>query len=231
MKKICIFVTTLLIGMSAFAGEAWKNHVGFGWKVPTGITVSGINDNKDWNLKMPVQTGIDFSYTGVHMESGFSVRAFMDYNLSTSNLASMNPKDTDLIGFNYTSALGAGWAPVRNNNFLLGFYGMLGFDMSIFPETYSDPAEGNTQNSITVTYGYGALFLGANATFIWTPTGKRFSIFGSATAGYNLPGIILYNKEDVASARNRSTTDKLSDYWYVSGSFKVIPTLGVSWRF
>ena len=40
MKKICIFVTTLLIGMSAFAGEAWKNHVGFGWKVPTGITVS-----------------------------------------------------------------------------------------------------------------------------------------------------------------------------------------------
>ena len=77
MKKIIIFASVLLIGMSAFAGEAWNNHVGFGFKVPTGMTVSEIDNNSDWKLKMPVQSGIDFTYTGVHMASGFSVRGFI----------------------------------------------------------------------------------------------------------------------------------------------------------
>lgn len=212
--------------MSAFAGEAWKNHVGFGWKVPTGITVSGVNDNKDWNLKMPVQTGIDFSYTGVHMKSGFSVRGFMDYNISTSNIASKKSKDDDLIGFNYASALGAGWAPIRNDNFFFGFYGMFGIDMTVFNDTYPAPITGNTTIESSC---YGSILMGGNATFIWTPSGKRFSVFGSATAGYNLPGVFLYSKE--TSSSNSSSPAKDSDSWSVTGSFKVIPTIGISWRF
>ena len=40
MKKIFALAAMFLIGMSAFAGEAWKNHLGFGWRIPTGITLS-----------------------------------------------------------------------------------------------------------------------------------------------------------------------------------------------
>jgi hypothetical protein len=234
MKKIFALAAMLLIGMSAFAGEAWKNHLGYGWRVPTGITLSETQKNSDWELKMPVQTGLDVTYTGVHMDSGFSVRAFMDYNISSSNIQPINPNDDyNLYGFNFDVAMGAGWAPVRNKFFLLGFYGILGFDMTHLLDSDASVKIGNGSAITTEVISYGSFFAGGNATLAWTPFGGKFSFYGSATACYNFPGIVnseLETKYEPMDGSEASTT-KYSDMKKVFGTVRIIPAVGISWRF
>ena len=239
MKKICIFVTTLLIGMSAFAGESWNNHVGFGFRAPTGMTLSEYDSDKDWSLRMPVQAGIDVSYTGVHMATGLSVRGFMDYNISLSDIKRINPKhDDNVVGFNLDGAIGIGFAPIRNKYLLLGFYGIAGVDYSAFPDFYiekhesSDNKKKSNSTKTTQWYTYESFLVGGNATAIWTPTGNRFSVYGSATVGYNLPGLFqtttrikTYNKND------DTEKEYYTDDFYTTGSLKVIPSIGISWKF
>ena len=239
MKKIFALAAMLLIEVSAFAGEAWNNHLGFGFRAPSGMTVSDLNDDADWKLKMPIQTGIDFTYTGVHMASGFSVRGFMDYNLSSSNIESIDPKNhTKLTGFNFDSALGLGWAPIRNKFLMLGLYGIAGVDFSIFPDTYVVKLGTSNKNddlgtiSTVVTHTYLSFFAGGNATAVWTPFGKRFSLFGSATVAYNLPGLFeVSTSTTTSSLKDDSRTVDYSDKYNASGALKIIPALGVSWRF
>ena len=239
MKKILILALVLLTGMSAFAGEAWNNHVGVGFRIPTGMSIYEYNGNTDWKLKMPLQTGIDFTYTGVHMRTGLSVRGFMDYNLSTSNIDKINPnKDDKVIGFNFDGAIGIGWAPIRGDHLLVGFYGIAGVDYSIFPDIYVERHEKSEKKNISDStktvqnYAYTAFFAGGNATAIWTPTGNSFSIFGSATVAYSLPGICeISSATKTKRTKNDSDKDVYSDEYYTTGALKVIPTVGVSWRF
>ena len=239
MKKIIIVSSLLLIGMSAFAGEAWNNHLGFGFRGPTGITVTEAKDDSDIKFKMPIQTGIDFTYTGVHMKSGFSVRGFMDYDLSSSNLESINPRnDSKLTGFNFDSAIGLGWAPVRNKFLLLGIYGIAGVDYSIFPDTYTEKLGSTKTNedlgtvTTVITHSYMSLFTGGNVTAVWTPFGNRFSIYGSATVAYNLPGICeVTTSTTTTTLKDDARTVNNSDRYDVTGALKVIPAVGVSWRF
>ena len=224
MKKILIIAAALLIGANVFAGDAWANHTGFGWRLPTGITVTRTDSNSSAEFKMPVQTGLDVTYTGVHMASGFSVRAFMDYNLTSSNIASMENANNTLYGFNFFGALGAGWAPIRSKFLLLGVYGMFGMDLSVFPD-----ATGNVDSNkfaaaaVSKAIGYASIFLGGNATVIWAPFGGRLSFFASATAGYNMPGAVNVQTETIAksSILNATTTQRASDDYAVSGAFKL----------
>ena len=234
MKKIFALTSMLLIGVSAFAGEAWKNHLGFGWRLPTGMALSETQKNSDWDLKMPVQTGLDVTYTGVHMDSGFSVRAFIDYDISSSNVPPINPDDDyNLYGINFDVALGAGWAPVRNKFFLLGFYGILGFDATYLFDSDASVTIGNGSSVTTEVISYGSFFGGGNATLAWTPLGKRFSLYGSATVGYNFPGIVnseVETRYEPADGSNASST-RYADTKKVFGTVKVIPAVGISWRF
>lgn len=239
MKKIFISALILLTGMAAFAGDAWNNHVGFGFRIPTGMSVYEYNGNTDWKLKMPLQTGIDISYTGVHMKTGLSVRGFMDYNLSTSNIDRINPNNNEkVIGFNFDGALGVGWAPIRNDYLLIGFYGIAGIDCTILPDLYVERHEKTENNKLSdstktvQSYAYTAFFAGGNATAIWTPTGNSFSIFGSATVGYSLPGVCeISNKIKTKNSKDKSDKEYYSDEYYTTGALKVIPAVGVSWKF
>lgn len=234
MKKIIVLASMFLIGMSAFAGEAWKNHLGFGWRVPTGMVVSDTNKDSDWELKLPVQSGLDLTYTGVHMASGFSVRAFMDYNITSSNVPPINPNDDyNLYGFNTDIAIGAGWAPVRNKFFLLGFYGIVGLDFTYLFDTDTSVKVTDASVIQTEVVSYASAFVGGNATLAWTPVGGRLSVYGSATACYNLPGLVTYDfetrYEPINNGEPRST--KVSDTKKVFGAIKLIPSVGISWRF
>ena len=236
MKKNLIFALILLTGMSAFAGEAWNNHVGFGFRGPTGMTISEYNSDRDWSLRMPVQTGIDVTYTGVHMATGLSVRGFMDYNISLSDIKRINPKhDDNVLGFNIDGAIGIGFAPVRNDYLLLGFYGMAGVDFTVFPDAYIETSDKKKDSGSTKTiqnYAYEACFVGGNATAIWTPTGNRFSIYGSATVGYNLPGLFeASTKIKKYNSRDDSEKETYKDEFYTTGALKIIPSFGISWRF
>lgn len=224
MKRIIIGITFLMASAGLFAGEAWNNHLGFGWRMPTGLTMH--NETRDFeNLKMSWQTGLNLSYTGVLMSNGFSVRAILDECFTTSNIDIKDPdsKISSLPGFNTDVLVGAGWAPVRNEKFFFGFYGMLGLDFAAFyyDTDYFWPSDSKVRRTQNVYY---ASFLpGVNATFIWTPTGEHFSLFATTTVAYSCPTKIFYEYDD--------GTGNVKTSCITRGGTKVMPAVGISWRF
>ena len=224
MKKIFIFTALFMISSGLFAGEKWKNHLGFGWRLPTGMTLHNETTGYE-NLKMSWQTGLNLSYTGVLMSNGFSIRVIVDECFTTSNLEIADPDSqvSSFPGYNSDILFGAGWAPIRNKNFFLGFYGMLGCDISAF---YYDtdglwPSDSKVRRTQRVYY---ASFLPAvNATFVWTPTGDHFSLFATTSVAYSCPTKIFYEYEEGSSSEKTSSITR--------GGTKVIPAVGISWRF
>ena len=70
---------------------------------------------------------------------------------------------------------------------------------------------------------YYAAFLPAlNATFAWTPV-KTFSLYATATLGYNCPTYIHYETE----IGDQKTEDKTLS----RGGVKFIPSVGICWKF
>lgn len=220
MKKILVIAASLLLSTSAFAGEAWKNFLGFGWRLPTSSKMYTEKQGIP-NLKMPFQTGIDASYTGVLMSNGFSVRALVDTNFSNSDVDTPAGSEISyLIGINQDLLIGAGWAPIRTDMFFFGFYGMIGYDFTVL--TYDSTAFNSKDPKFRQTVYYASFLPALNATFAWTPV-NRFSLFASATLGYNCPTYIHYETED----GDQKTEDKTLS----RGGVKVIPTVGICWKF
>ena len=84
MKKICVIALSIFMSVSAFAGETWNNHVGFGWRLPTSTEMYA--EKKGWdNVNFPVQTGLNLSYTGVLMSNGFTVHGVADFSFSSKS--------------------------------------------------------------------------------------------------------------------------------------------------
>ena len=220
MKKLLIIAVSLALGTSAFAGEAWKNFLGFGWRLPTSSTMYAEKQGYE-NLKMSVQTGIDASYTGVLMSNGFSVRALIDTNFSNSNVDTLPGSEiSNLVGINQDLLIGAGWAPIRTDVFFFGFYGMIGYDLTVV--TYDSSVFNSKDPKYKQTVYYVSFLPALNATFAWTPV-KCFSLYASASVGYNCPTFLHYENE----IGDQKTDDKSIS----RGGVKVIPTVGICWKF
>lgn len=221
MKKLFIFVAALFISVSAFAGEAWKNFLGFGWRLPTSTTMY-VEKSGEQNLKLPVQTGLNFSYTGVLMSNGFSVHAMTDFSFSTSNVDTLAGSElSSLVGFNTDFLVGAGWAPIRTDMFFFGFYGMLGYDITAVG--YDSSVFDSNKPKYQQTVVYAAFLPALNATFAWTPV-KSFSLYATLSLGYNLPTFIFNEYE--ANGKTKEETKTLS-----RGGVKTIPAVGICWKF
>ncbi|WP_027728196.1 hypothetical protein [Treponema sp. C6A8] len=219
MKKLLGIAAALLLSTSAFAGEAWKNFIGFGWRLPTSTKMHAEKQGFD-SIKMPVQTGIDLTYTGVLMSNGFTVRAFIDNNFSNSNVDTPEGSELGyLIGFNQNLLMGAGWAPIRTDMFFFAFYGMLGYDLTVV--TYDSSLFDSNKAKYTDTVYYASFLPAVNAYFAWTPV-KVFSLYASATVGYNCPTFLFRETE---KDNIKTDTKSLS-----RGGVKVIPTVGICWK-
>ena len=220
MKKVLIIAAALFISASAFAGEAWNNHLGFGWRLPSPTTMH--TEKADWeNLNM-WQSGIDFQYTGVLMSNGFSVHAMVDYAISNSNYDTKPGAElSSLWGLNGDLLVGAGWAPIRTKELFFGFYGMIGYDFTIV--CYDSEAFDSDKTIYKDYVTYGAFLPAANATFVWTPK-KTFSLYATASVGYNCPTVI-YREQEVGTA------GKIKTKTISRGGVKVIPAVGISWKF
>lgn len=224
MKKFFILMTFFMLSAGLFAGEAWNNHLGFGWRLPTSLTLH--SESKDYeNLKMSVQTGLNISYTGVLMSNGFSVRAIVDQCFTTSNLDISDPDSriSSFPGLTCDILLGAGWAPVRTKNLFFGFYGMIGCDFTLFyyDTDYFWPSDSKVRRT-QMAY-YASLLPALNATFAWTPTGEHFSLFATVSVAYSCPTKIFYEYDDGNGNVKSSSLTR--------GGTKVIPAVGISWRF
>ena len=231
MKKILGLLTALLLSAVAFAGSGWNNYLGFGWRIPTGtsltVTEDGLPD--DTEINMPLQTGIDFSYTGVNSKNGLSARAMADFNVTTSDITGLDGEN--ISGFNMDFLLGLGWAPIHSKSLVLGIYGIAGMDIVSFQDSSSTDTVASSKISTKNNWGYAAFIAGGNATLIWAPLANRFSIFASVTMGYNFPSSVKKENETKTTILGNTTTTTSSSSVDVSGAFKFIPSICVSWRF
>lgn len=221
MKKIASLLAFLALGISVSA-KSWTNYAGFGWRIPTSAKVKADDSNaKDINFKS--QTGLSLDYAGVH-ESGFSLRGIFDINYSGSDIEAGSDSD-EMEGVNCLFLVGAGYAPIRTEKMMLGFYGLFGADATVlnYEESISG---GGFSSSYEVTLTHAATVLGANATFVYSPA-EHFSLFASVCANYMFPTEI---KIDVDKKINGVSTSESPKYDF-KGAFKFVPTIGICWKF
>lgn len=213
MKKVLAAVTLLAIGFSASA-KKWTNFPGIGVRIPTDTEVSADKTfaGKD-DFEFNTQVGFDVSYVGVH-ENGFAVKAAVDIDYTKSNLKDSD--GDDLSGVNTSFYAGVGYAPIFNEKLFIGAFLTIGADYDLVIHEIEKPIKA------TYKYSYTALTLGGNLTAIFTPV-KSFSFYASVNAGVNLPGEFKSEIEISSDTTTKTVESK--------AAFKLIPAVGVCWKF
>ena len=61
MKRIFITIAFFMLSAGLFAGEAWNNHLGFGWRLPTKLTLHSETKGKILSpeLRLPLRCNDD----------------------------------------------------------------------------------------------------------------------------------------------------------------------------
>lgn len=222
MKKILGILITFAIGsMAALSAKTWTNIAGFGWNIPMDFSFTSNEYKNGEEIVLKNQTGIEGFYIGVH-KNGFAVKGAADVNFSGIN----HEMDlTPYTGINVNLQLGAGFSPWHSERFTFGIFGMIGIDASAF---YAEKTAYNTQFSTTITSkyteGYIGYMLGGNITTVYTPA-SCFSLFASCSVNYVTPGVYLFKAEYSDIFANSNNT------FETNGTMKIIPTIGVCWKF
>lgn len=222
MKKILGLALTFAIGsMAALSAKTWTNNVGFGWNIPMDLSFNSNEFHNGEEILLKNQTGLELFYMGIH-SNGFAVKGSFDINYSGIN-HEMNY--TPYIGINVNMQLGAGYAPFHSEKFTLGVFGMFGIDISSFyceSTAYDNLAMKNITSKYTE--GFGGYMLGANITAVYTPV-STFSLFASCSVNYVAAGAYLRKAEFSDVYANSE------ELFNTNGTVKVIPTIGISWKF
>ncbi len=234
MKRFFVFVASLLLTLNLFAETSESlihHHAGLGWRIPTETFVRKNDPKLIKDLDMPFQTGLDFSYLGLIRGNGVSVRVLLDAGYSSSNIDKINSsgkkENSGVDGAFFDFLFGFGWTPVRSDYFLFGFYGMFGFSEANFSHSQKYTFLKKKYED-SFTYTYLTPMAGLNCTFIWSPFGRTFSVYASVTAAYNFPNDMKIETKQVVGG---TTTINQKRNYAVDGSFRVLPSVGIGWRF
>lgn len=209
MKRCLILISALLLGCATVSAKKFTNIVGGGWRLPTKFSISS-NSNVFGDIDYGVQTGFSADYMG-YFDNGIGFRAFFDAGFTEASLKNDEKKQNSAMA---DVAIGAGYVPLRTDKFALGFFGIIGADAEII--SYE-------KNSKKYHYDYTAAFCGINSTFVFTPK-NMFSFYGSVTGCSLLPASIE-NYEKVDNKKK----NKIS--YSTEACFKIIPTVGICWKF
>ncbi len=215
MKKLfVVFLCALMCFSAAAENDSMKLFLGGGFRIPTRTEISFKNSSLD-DCTRYFDTGIDISGMGT-FDNGFSVRAILDFNLTFSNIY----KDTG-VGFNTNALVGLGYAPVRNDHFTLGIYGVLGNDYVIDSARIETNFNGK-KKKIDVEIEYDIFALGGNVTALFTPV-DAFSIYLSATALCGFP--------TEAKITSKADGESSSVTHWIDFTFIFLPSVGIGWKF
>lgn len=222
MKKILGIALILVFGsVAALSADTWTNIAGFGWNLPMEETFSANTYNNGEDIVLESQTGIQGFYMGTH-RNGLAVKADTSLNYSGINHEINN---TPYIGVNETVQVGLGYAPINSGKLTLAVVGQAGLDVSAFYATMSR-FDTQANKKITEEYeeGFVSFMLGGNVTAIYTPK-SNFSVFASCSVNRVFPGVYVFKStfSDVYA-----NTD---DSYVTNATIKIIPTVGVCWKF
>lgn len=222
MKKIIGIALILIFGsVAALSADTWTNIAGLGWNLPMDETFNANGYNNGEDIVLENQTGLNAFYMGVH-KCGFAVKADSNLNYSGINHEMNN---VPYIGVNESIQIGAGFAPVHSENVTIALFGMAGLDVSAFYSTssWTDTA---ANEKITAEYEEGqvAFMVGGNITAMYTPT-KHFSVFASCSVNRVLQGLYEF-EADFSDVYADS-----EDTYITNPTIKIMPTVGVCWKF
>jgi len=226
MKKLLVSLAALAIGMSSLF--AWTNTITLGIEgsVPT-KTKTVISEGGDYTFNA---TGLELGYIG-YFDTGL---AFLDQTSVGFGTVKGDPFDsfTDPVfgpmNIEVNEIIGVGYGIIRTENLFLGAFGIIGSSTDIAFAGKKDENIANATTAVVESFLYGA-----NISCVYTPS-KVFSVFGSVSvcgtigSTYFANGSIEINKDDVEKSKVQDPTvkERLN-----TPGIKILPTIGVAWRF
>lgn len=222
MKKIVVFAAVLVMSIAALSAKSWTNYAGFGWNLPMDLSVNVPNRSLASDMYFENQTGLETFYMGIK-SNGFAVKAAFDLNGSGIN-ETMNGEN--YLGVNENIQLGIGFAPLHEGNFTLAVFGMTGLDISAFyvKTTFTDTVLNET-STMEYTQGYIAWMLGGNITASYKVK-KHLSVYASCSVYHLTEGLYV----DKCETDSRYYAD-MEETNTADPTVKVIPTIGICWKF
>lgn len=226
MKKIIALVAALAVSVTSLF--AYTNLIGVGVQIVSPVEV---DHGSDMVSKVNA-TGLNFTYVGA-ADGGFSFKyngnvGFGSYDTLIKGKSMYSMLDPYLqMNIEFNSLFGVGGAIIRNDKFFLGLYGNVGFSVDVCV-VGCEMDIGGYDVSATTTLVTPGFLVGGDVTFAFTPS-KVFSIYASISA--NMEIAPLTTSETVASYDGSSHVLDDDSIEIVDPAFKLIPTIGVSWRF
>lgn len=230
MKKILGITAALLIGMSSVF--AWTNFITFGGTVSSPTVAEPVDRDLD---KVTFKTGgINIDYIGC-FDSGLALMSKSTFGIGTteSNMSHNFDSYTGTFAISGTELIGVGYSVVNQDNIFVGLFGTLGFTSDA---AFAISKENNNLNASVATLS--GFLTGIDVTAVYTPH-KVFSLYASLSVNAGMGYL--------EGATGEADIDALKDHIKnetkyepgVSGEFecavnpfvKILPSIGIAWRF
>lgn len=221
MKKLFILPLVLIISMSSLF--AWTNIIQLGL---TSTTPELINETRTGNASYKMNgTGIDLGYIGI-FDSKISLKANTRIGIGSASGTTFDNFSNPAIGpfnMNVTESIGVGYGFINTPQLYLGLFGIIG--ESVNCGVTAKEAAGTEYANLMVSSSF---FLGGEVAAVYTP-GQVFSLYASLSAN-----VAFANGIEIEARKDKSSnTDPSADTRHFLGKpyFKVIPSIGIAWKF
>lgn len=220
MKKIVLTLAALAIGMSSLF--AWTNIpiLGITGTIPTFITPA---DSELDTIKTN-GVGLNLGYIG-YFDFGLAFKdtTALGFGTAKSNyFDSLNSPFYGPFGIDFSEIIGVGYGVIRTDNLFLGVFGNIGVSTEI-----AVAAKKTNEYKTGKVIVAESLLLGTDVTAVYTPS-KVFSLFASVSVNAAFGGVetasaVVYEGKDLKSH---------DEEWYSANPYlKVLPTIGIAWKF
>lgn len=226
MKKLIALAVAITLSISSLF--AWTNIINLGVEgsVPTHANTI-LDGAEDFTFNA---TGAEFGYIG-YFDFGLAVFDHTSVGLGTVKGEPFDSFADPIFGpmnFEVNELLGVGYGIIRNENLFLGAFGIIGSSTDI---AFAGKEAENIANATAVVSE--SFLYGANVTCVYTPS-KIFSVFASVSFCGTI-GITTFASQSMEINEEKiekSTLKKPAVKEHLnSPGIKVLPTIGVAWKF
>jgi len=229
MKKILGLAAALVIGMSSLF--AWTNIITLGMTGSIPTVAEPVSS--DYDTITFTTGGINIDYIGL-FDSGLAVmsKTTCGFGRADSDLFSNIGHSYGPYAISGMELLGVGYGVVNQDNLFVGVFGTAGY---IAEAAFTVGKDSNTVSAGAVVLD--AFVMGANVTAVYSPC-KVFSLFASLSVNAGMGYIEQASgTADYKALKNYKDGDELpaadgdAVEYPVNPFVKIMPSIGIAWRF
>lgn len=223
MKKLIAGLAALILGATSLF--AWTNIIQLGVTggVPEILTTYGTKSDT-YTLN---NIGVDFGYIGT-FDSNLSLKANTRLGFGPASckfLDNFPDKEISPLNFNVTEIFGVGYSFINTDTLFLALYGNIGNSTNCaFTAKQVD------------SYGYVNLITSSSWLFggeiaaVYTPS-EVFSIYASLSANYAFGELATVGAYYNFKSGESNDNDAEVEYFFSKPFFKLLPSIGIAWKF